>query len=174
MPSRCSSAHGAVAAHFRPTLPPRLAPPLSFAARSWISIYPCYINAVRKLEEGRRLPKAQCCPNPHIQQMAMVCRMMEPKLQAIMEVAPMHPRDFFSRGRLRVKLKNDDGTFANPAFTSKKAVMQHLAQHAMKIRLQRPPTPKTKAMVKAEKAAAGGGAGGGKKGKKKKGKKGRR
>ena len=142
--------------------------------RSWISIYPCYINSARKLEEGRRLPKTLCCPNPHIQQMAMVCRMMEPKIQAVMEVAPMHPRDFFSRGRLRVKLKNEDGTIANPAFTSKRAVMQHLAEHAMKIRLQRPPTPKTKAMVKAEKAAAGSGSGSGKKKGKKKGKKGRR
>ena len=64
---------------------------------------------MKKLDEGRRLPKEQCCQNPHIQQMAFVCSKVEPKMTAIMELGPRHPRDFFNRGRLRIKLKDESG-----------------------------------------------------------------
>ena len=36
-----------------------------------------------------------------------------------------YPRDAWQRGRLRIKLKNDDGTFVNPEITTRRQVHTH-------------------------------------------------
>ncbi|KAL5977546.1 signal recognition particle 19kDa [Asimina triloba] len=41
-----------------------------------------------------------------------------------------YPRDFMQRGRLRVKLKNEDGTLCNPEITSRKQLMLKIAELA--------------------------------------------
>eukprot|EP00205_Picochlorum_sp_RCC944_P001844 CAMPEP_0182607886 /NCGR_PEP_ID=MMETSP1330-20130603/2456_1 /TAXON_ID=464278 /ORGANISM="Picochlorum sp., Strain RCC944" /LENGTH=102 /DNA_ID=CAMNT_0024826547 /DNA_START=66 /DNA_END=374 /DNA_ORIENTATION=+ len=49
------------------------------------------------------------------------------KLEALIE-DKKHPRDFFRRGRVRVKLRNEDGTFANPEITSRKKLLQEVCK----------------------------------------------
>ena len=69
-----------------------------------------------------------------------------------------------------------DGTHKDhPGFATKKAVMQHLARHALMFQFRQQAPPMTKAMVKeAKRSPQGKSAGGSGRKKKKKGKKGRR
>lgn len=43
-------------------------------------------------------------------------------------------KELMYRGRIRVQLRNDDGSFYNPAFTSRESVMLHVAEMIPKLK----------------------------------------
>uniref|UniRef100_A0A674P0K3 Signal recognition particle 19 kDa protein n=1 Tax=Takifugu rubripes TaxID=31033 RepID=A0A674P0K3_TAKRU len=77
----------------------------------FICIYPVYINSKKTLAEGRRIPS---------------------------EKNKMHPRewnrDVQFRGRVRVQLKQTDGSFCLDKFSSRKDVMFYVAEMIPKLK----------------------------------------
>jgi signal recognition particle subunit SRP19 len=79
----------------------------------WICIYPAYLNAKKTLAEGRKIPMAKAVENPTLNEIRDV--LVNAGFQIEIEPGKVYPRELnkyenLSRGRLRVHLKNDDGT----------------------------------------------------------------
>ncbi|EER19543.1 Signal recognition particle 19 kDa protein, putative [Perkinsus marinus ATCC 50983] len=72
----------------------------------WNILYPNYLNAVKTVPEGRRIAKAKCVENPTVVEMGEACR--ELHIPCVLE-DKCYPRDWLVRGRLRVKLSDDNG-----------------------------------------------------------------
>lgn len=87
----------------------------------WICIYPAYIDSSRTRVAGRRVPKSRAVERP-------TCVEISDVLTAANFTVGLEPK-FYSReaskeeetrGRVRVQLKNEDGTLVNPAFPTRK------------------------------------------------------
>merc|ERR1712025_26284 len=91
----------------------------------WIVIYPSYINERKTREEGRRVSSAEACDNPRVAEMRDVLGFHG--LPCVIEEDKQYPRDSFKdalcKGRVRVQLKNSDGTPVNEKYSTRKAVM---------------------------------------------------
>ncbi|CAH4031533.1 signal recognition particle 19 kDa protein [Pieris brassicae] len=101
----------------------------------WICIYPAYINCKKTLAEGRRLPKSICVENPTYQEMRDV---LLPSGLHIGVENKLYPRErskeILYRGRLRVEIKNDDGTPIKPEFSTREDVMKYLVDTIPKLK----------------------------------------
>ncbi|XP_061528682.1 signal recognition particle 19 kDa protein isoform X2 [Phycodurus eques] len=77
----------------------------------FICVYPVYINSKKTLAEGRRIPA---------------------------EKNKMHPRewnrDVLFKGRVRVQLKQEDGTLCHNKFSSRKDVMLYVSEMIPKLK----------------------------------------
>uniref|UniRef100_A0AC34G568 Signal recognition particle 19 kDa protein n=1 Tax=Panagrolaimus sp. ES5 TaxID=591445 RepID=A0AC34G568_9BILA len=108
--------------------------PYSDEAR-WITLYPAYLNSKKKKAEGRRIAVGKAVENPTVQEMSEIITHL--KMQSKIE-KKMYSRDPSRepavQGRLRVQLKNDDGTFCNDEFKSKDALMIHIASLIPKLK----------------------------------------
>ncbi|XP_059490418.1 signal recognition particle 19 kDa protein [Neocloeon triangulifer] len=103
--------------------------------KRWICIYPAYLNSKKTRAEGRKVPLAKAVDTPTVQEMRDV-------LQAS-NVTIGIERSFYSRerskepqyfGRVRVHLKNDDGTPLNPEFPTRDSVLLHLGEMIPKLK----------------------------------------
>ncbi|KAJ3692982.1 hypothetical protein LUZ60_012077 [Juncus effusus] len=94
--------------------------------KKWKVIYPVYMNSKKTIAEGRRISAAKACENPTCMEISDCCTYL--KIPHAVEVDKAYPRDFMQIGRVRVQLKRDDGSFWNPAITSKKALMVQIAE----------------------------------------------
>ncbi|KAK6935572.1 Signal recognition particle, SRP19 subunit [Dillenia turbinata] len=94
--------------------------------KKWIVLYPVYINSKKTIAEGRRICTTKACENPTCIEIGDCCNHL--KLPFAIEIDKAYPRDFMQRGRVRVSLKREDGTFYNPAITSRKQLMLHVAE----------------------------------------------
>ncbi|KAI5632304.1 SRP19 protein domain-containing protein [Phthorimaea operculella] len=107
----------------------------------WICIYPAYINSKKTLAQGRRLPKESCVENPTHQEIRDV--LVSTGLRVGVE-NKLYPRErskeMTFRGRIRVQIKNDDGTPVKPEFTTRESVMKHIGESIplLKTRQNRP------------------------------------
>ncbi|KAK0087394.1 hypothetical protein PV325_001156 [Microctonus aethiopoides] len=93
----------------------------------WICIYPLYINSKKTRAEGRKLPKSKCVENPTHQEIRDV--LIAAGLKVGVE-NKLHPRErskeLLYRGRIRVQLKNDDGTPLSPNFPTRDSLLNYL------------------------------------------------
>ena len=85
----------------------------------WICIYPAYLNSKKTVSDGRKIPLKQAVDNPTLNEIKDV--LVNAGFQVETEPGKVYPRelnkyDNLSRGRLRVQLKNDDGTLCKPNF----------------------------------------------------------
>ncbi|XP_030461867.1 signal recognition particle 19 kDa protein [Syzygium oleosum] len=94
--------------------------------KRWIVLYPVYINSKKTIAEGRRICAAKACENPTCIEIGDCCGHL--KLPYAVELDKAYPRDFMQRGRVRVLLKREDGTLHNPAISSRKQLMLHVAE----------------------------------------------
>lgn len=94
--------------------------------KRWVIIYPVYINSKKTIADGRRISATKACENPTCVEIADCCSYL--KLPFAIEIDKAYPRDFMQRGRVRVLLKKEDGTFCNPAIPSRKELMLHVAE----------------------------------------------
>ncbi|KAF5955008.1 hypothetical protein HYC85_007864 [Camellia sinensis] len=85
--------------------------------KKWIILYPIYINSKRTIAEGRRISTSKACENPTCAEIGDCCSHL--KLLFAIEIDKAYQRDFMQRGRVRVMLKKEDGTFSNPAISSR-------------------------------------------------------
>ncbi|XP_033191060.1 signal recognition particle 19 [Bombus vancouverensis nearcticus] len=101
----------------------------------WICIYPVYLNSKRTLAGGRKLPKDKCVENPTYQEIRDVL------VAAGFNVGvenKRHPRErskeLLFRGRIRVQLKNDDGTPVKPEFPTRDSVLAYVGTTIPKLK----------------------------------------
>jgi len=91
---------------------------------NWPIVWPVYIDSKKTYKQGRRLPLSKCVSTPTPQELGEAAKSLG--LTYVVELNKCYPRDFFLVGRLRVKLKNEDGTFVHPEIHTKEQLMKHL------------------------------------------------
>ncbi|KAL3537183.1 hypothetical protein ACH5RR_000549 [Cinchona calisaya] len=94
--------------------------------KKWIVLYPIYINSKKTIAEGRRINVSKACENPTCAEIHDCCTHL--KIPCAIEIDKAYPRDFMQRGRVRVLLKKEDGSLYNPAISSRKQLMLHVAE----------------------------------------------
>ncbi|CAL5434807.1 unnamed protein product [Camellia sinensis] len=116
----------------------------------WIILYPIYINSKKTIAEGRRISTSKACENPTCAEIVLIRH--------------AYPRDFMQQGRVRVLLKNEDGTFSNPAISSKlisigKQLMLRIAElvprHPGRTKKQEPAAASTSGAVPSKSGKGG-------------------
>ncbi|KAE8635621.1 hypothetical protein XENTR_v10002686 [Xenopus tropicalis] len=88
----------------------------------FICIYPAYLNSKKTIAEGRRIPIEKAVQNPTCSEIADICRAN--KLNAVVEGDKMYTREWNRdtqfRGRVRVQLRNEDGSSCVDKLSSSK------------------------------------------------------
>ncbi|CAL8343940.1 unnamed protein product [Lota lota] len=101
----------------------------------FICVYPVYLNSKKTLAEGRRISAEKAVENPSCSEIKDV--LSAAGLNVLLE-NHMHPRewnrDVQFRGRVRVQLKQEDGSLCQDKFTSRKDVMFYVAEMIPKLK----------------------------------------
>nr|KAF6491106.1 signal recognition particle 19 [Molossus molossus] len=88
----------------------------------FICIYPAYLNNKKTIAEGRRIPISKAVENPTATEIQDVCTAVG--LNAFLEKNKMYSREWNRdaqyRGRVRVQLKQEDGSLCLVQFPSRK------------------------------------------------------
>ncbi|XP_042896110.1 signal recognition particle 19 kDa protein [Parasteatoda tepidariorum] len=102
----------------------------------WICIYPAYINSKKTTAEGRRISKEKCVENPTCQEIRDVLDAAALKIgvENKLYTREQNKDSVVFRGRVRVQLRNDDGSLMNPKFQSRKDIMMHVAEMIPKLK----------------------------------------
>ncbi|XP_063216639.1 signal recognition particle 19 kDa protein [Bacillus rossius redtenbacheri] len=101
----------------------------------WICIYPAYVNSKKSLSEGRRIPKDKAVENPTAQEIRDVLVAASLKVGVENKLySRERSKEMTHRGRIRVQLRNDDGTPVNPSFPNRDSVMLYLGQMIPKLK----------------------------------------
>ncbi|KAI6182341.1 hypothetical protein M3Y97_00369800 [Aphelenchoides bicaudatus] len=102
----------------------------------WVCVYPVYLNSKRTLENGRRIPKDKAVEDPTVGEIVDILK--HAGLNCLLEKGKMHPRDQIRepnfQGRIRVQLKNDDGSFCNEDFQTRKRLLLYTAEMIPKLK----------------------------------------
>eukprot|EP00400_MALV-I_sp_L67-5_P000807 gene807-984_t len=91
----------------------------------WYMVYPNYIDKNKTIPEGRRIPKEKAVENPQLEEIAEICRNLG--LKNVGE-AKCYPRDWLTPGRVRVELKDANGSSVHPEIKTKKQLMLKLSE----------------------------------------------
>lgn len=87
----------------------------------WVCIYPAYINKKKTKAEGRILSRDKCVDNPTYQEMKDVLAASGLKFGVENKMyCRERSKELSARGRIRVQLKNDDGTPLNRHYPTRK------------------------------------------------------
>uniref|UniRef100_A0A914EDH8 Signal recognition particle 19 kDa protein n=1 Tax=Acrobeloides nanus TaxID=290746 RepID=A0A914EDH8_9BILA len=109
--------------------------PFSDEAR-WICIYPIYLNAKKTASLGRKVSQKVALDNPTSQEIYDV--LVHAGLKAKLEKNKMHPldpsRDSVGQGRVRVQLKNDDGSLINEKFSNRASILLYACEMVPKLK----------------------------------------
>ncbi|KAM3720682.1 Signal recognition particleprotein [Dirofilaria immitis] len=137
--------------------------PLSDECR-WICIYPLYMNSRKTIAQGRRVSKNKAVDSPTAQEIYDILSNAGMKVK--LEKQKMHPldpnRDANSQGRVRVQLRNDDGSLCDQKFPTRMSLMLYACEMVPKLKTRQIGSGLT------SQVSAGSGSGGGKVNKKKK------
>ncbi|KAJ2962926.1 hypothetical protein NQZ79_g1963 [Umbelopsis isabellina] len=101
--------------------------------KRWVCVYPCYIDAEKSLDQGRKIPKAKAVNKPHAYHMALAVQKLG-NMSVVYE-GKKHPADWANPGRVRVQLKNGH-FFCNPKYTSRKQLILAIADALPEIQKQ--------------------------------------
>ncbi|XP_071443665.1 signal recognition particle 19 kDa protein [Hetaerina americana] len=107
----------------------------------WVCVYPAYINSKKTIAEGRRISKDKCVENPTHQEIRDVLAAAGMKVGVENKLYSRETsKEMLYRGRIRVQLKNDDGSPCNPDFPSRDSVLEYVGQMIpkLKTRSQKP------------------------------------
>ncbi|XP_045446787.1 signal recognition particle 19 kDa protein [Melitaea cinxia] len=101
----------------------------------WICIYPAYLNNKKTLAQGRRLPKDVCVENPTHQEIRDVLFGTGLRIGVENKLYPRErSKEMLYRGRIRVELKNDDGSPIKAEFPNRESVMKYIAESIPKLK----------------------------------------
>jgi len=107
--------------------------------KTWICIYPIYVDAKRPYGSGsRRLPREKSLWWPLSKDMADATHRLQ--LNRIHEPDRIHPKDWDNPGRVRVELKRN-GKFLNPAIKSKKQLLEAISSQIQRLKPNNIPKP---------------------------------
>jgi len=133
----------------------------------WVCIYPAYINSKKTRQEGRRLPKENCVENPTYVEIRDVLSVTNLRVGVEnKQYCREKSRELQYRGRIRVQMRNDDGTACNAELASREAIMLYITSKIPQLKSRQNKTAEAYQQPQAQtQQASGGGGGGGKKGK---------
>ncbi|VDP24710.1 unnamed protein product [Heligmosomoides polygyrus] len=93
--------------------------------KRWIVIYPTYLDSKKSLQQGRKIPKELAVENPTAAEIMDV--LTATGLNPVLERGKLHPREQDREpeklGRVRVMLKNDDGTPKNSEYPTSEFII---------------------------------------------------
>ncbi|KAJ9298118.1 hypothetical protein DTO271G3_3723 [Paecilomyces variotii] len=90
-------------------------------------LYPVYFDKTRSRAEGRKVGSELAVENPLARDILDAVQMLG--LRVGFEPEKLHPKDWANPGRVRVMLKNEDGTPANPKVKNKHHLYILVAQY---------------------------------------------
>ncbi|XP_060569228.1 signal recognition particle 19 kDa protein-like [Ruditapes philippinarum] len=102
----------------------------------WVCVYPAYINSKKTVKEGRRIPKDKAVENPSYIEIRDVCL----SAQLIIGVEnktycrELEHKDLKYRGRIRIQLKNEDGSLKYEKFPNKQSILLYLGETIPKLK----------------------------------------
>ncbi|XP_055911544.1 signal recognition particle 19 kDa protein [Eupeodes corollae] len=137
----------------------------------WVCVYPAYINSKKSRQEGRRLPKEQCIENPTYLEIRDVLSVTNLRVAVEnKEYCREKSREPQFRGRIRVQMRNNDGTACNPELASRDNILQFIVTKIPQLKSRQNKSSDSFQSSSAPAAAqahhsGGGGGGGHKKGK---------
>nr|ACI67725.1 Signal recognition particle 19 kDa protein [Salmo salar]ADM16240.1 Signal recognition particle 19 kDa protein [Salmo salar] len=101
----------------------------------FICIYPSYVNSKKTLAEGRRMPAEKAVENPTCAEIRDVLTAAGANVLVENKMYSREwSRDVTFRGRVRVQLKQEDGTLCSDKFASRKDVMIYCAEMIPKLK----------------------------------------
>jgi signal recognition particle subunit SRP19 len=102
----------------------------------FVCIYPAYINAKKTRAQGRRVGKTKAIDNPTVNEMNDILENIG--LKTIVETNRLYSREESRepqyRGRLRVQLKNADGSLLKDQFKTKDDLLFYLVEMMPKLK----------------------------------------
>eukprot|EP00056_Hartaetosiga_gracilis_P008459 m.121144 g.121144 ORF g.121144 m.121144 type:complete len:139 (+) comp12920_c2_seq4:1472-1888(+) len=93
----------------------------------WIVVYPAYIDATRSINKGRKIAKDVAVEKPDPRELIFASHANPNFPLTITLDGKAYPQDYLVKGRLRVQLKNSDGTLVDENFPNRKSVYLFLA-----------------------------------------------
>ncbi|KAK5966782.1 hypothetical protein GCK32_007128 [Trichostrongylus colubriformis] len=98
--------------------------------KRWVVIYPTYLDSKKSLQQGRKIPKGMAVENPTSSEIFDV--LTASGLNPVLERGKLHPREQDREpeklGRVRVMLKNDDGTVKNKDYPTRAALYKYFCR----------------------------------------------
>lgn len=102
----------------------------------FVCIYPAYINAKKTRAQGRRVGKAKAIDNPSVNEMRDILE--NAGLKVVIESNRLYCREESRepqyRGRVRVQLKNADGSLLKEQFKTKDDLLFYLVEMIPKLK----------------------------------------
>lgn len=93
---------------------------------SRLCIYPCYLNSNLSTSKGRKIPKSKAIEDPTTPQIYDIVHKI---LQLPAEIErKRHPKDWRYLGRVRVSLKDSNGSYIKEELKSRKDLMLKVAE----------------------------------------------
>ncbi len=100
--------------------------------KSWHTVYPAYLEKGFTLPQGRRVPKEVAVEKPKLEEMSAVLEFL--KIRHCIEYDKAYPRDWLTKGRVRVLLKDEHGQLMHPVIESSERVNFREAADAEDVR----------------------------------------
>ncbi|KAJ1727479.1 signal recognition particle subunit [Coemansia sp. Benny D160-2] len=94
--------------------------------KDWVCLYPLYFDKGRSLNRGRKVPATLAVDSPYGKQLSMAVK--EAGFSVCYEPNKSHPRDFFTAGRVRVKLFDDAGRPMRSDVPNRKILCRRVAE----------------------------------------------
>jgi signal recognition particle subunit SRP19 len=115
----------------------------------WICIYPAYLDSTKTLRQGRKVPKNKGVKAPRILDMYNVLKTLN---FPVCRENKQYSREYSNKecteectlfkhgekcfGRIRVQLKNEDGTAFNPQLSTRNSILLYLGEKIPQIKPQ--------------------------------------
>lgn len=128
----------------------------------WVCIYPAYINSKKSRQEGRKLKKDICVENPTFQEIKDVLSVCKLNIGVENKMYPREKsKELLYRGRIRVQLKNDDGTLFNPEYPTRDSLLLHLGTMIPQLKSRQGNRSSADSSHQPQQSTSGGGGGAG-------------
>mmetsp|Transcript_2442 Transcript_2442/g.10495 ORF Transcript_2442/g.10495 Transcript_2442/m.10495 type:complete len:149 (+) Transcript_2442:105-551(+) len=103
----------------------------------WICLYPSYLDSAKTIDKGRKIAKAKAVDAPHAEEIYATVRFMG--FEAVLEKKYYsksfhYSTDLYSRGRIRVKLFDENKKSIRPEIGSRRALFVQVANNIPKYR----------------------------------------
>jgi signal recognition particle subunit SRP19 len=102
----------------------------------FVCVYPAYINSKKTRAEGRRVGKSKAIDNPTVNEIGDILE--NAGLKTIVETNRLYSREESrepqQRGRVRVQLKNEDGSLIRDQFKNKDDLLFYLIDMIPKLK----------------------------------------